>query len=358
MGKALKGEAIFDRTAAAAARLERERQNGGGSPPYAHARAGHLHDVASEALRGTAQRPDGANGKLKATVQELVSINEQLGRSRQELQSQNKQLNTVNRRLRGRIDELERVNNELNSLLARSEMATRERTMQLRALAFELTQAEESERQAIARDLHDDLGQLLSVAKLKLDRFRDGGFKADRGRVLEEVADLIGLADSSVRSLACQLSPAVLHELGLVPALQWLAEDLKKTYGLSVELSDDGAPKPLSQAARAVLFRAIRELLINVLRHAGVSKARVSARRVGDEIRVEVSDGGNGFSTDEIATQRHSGFGLSGVRERMSLLGGSVRISSTPGSGTEIRLSVPALTAEQAGEARRSARKP
>jgi signal transduction histidine kinase len=226
----------------------------------------------------------------------------------------------------------------------------------LRALAFELARAEENERQAIARDLHDDLGQLLSVAKLKLGKL-NGAPQADREQIVEELSGLIGRAESSVRSLAFQLSPAVLYELGLVPALQWLAEDVKKTYGLSVQVTDDGAPKPLSQSSRAVVFRAIRELLINVVKHAGVSTAFLGTRRVGNKIEVEVSDDGNGFAPTGIAAHSHGGFGLTSVRERMSFIGGNVKISSLPGNGTEIRLTAP-LSQDEAGEQHLDARSP
>ncbi len=232
-----------------------------------------------------------------------------------------------------------------------------ERTKQLQRLAFERARAEESERRAIARDLHDDLGQLLAVAKLKLTKLRAGDGKPAAEQVIAEVVDLIARAEGSIRSLAFQLSPPVLYELGLIPALQWLAEEMKKTYGLSVEVSDDAREKPLSQAARAIVFRAIRELLINVVRHAGVSKAYVSATRVGEGIEVAVTDDGNGFDSDTIAAQSGAGFGLTSVRERLSFIGGSVDISSMQGDGTEVTLRVPLQTGEKAAEESAESRK-
>jgi two-component system CheB/CheR fusion protein len=235
------------------------------------------------------------------------------------------------------------------------EQRVEERTKQVRALAFELTRTEEIERQAIARDLHDGLGQLLAVAKLRLRELKGNGGSAEFERETAEVEQLIGRAESTTRSLAFQLSPAVLYELGLVPALQWLTEDLAKTYGLSVELSDDGAPKPLSQSARAVVFRAIRELLINVVKHAGVQTAHVEMRRVGGQIEVEVSDDGSGFAADRVDAHAHTGFGLTTVRERLSFIGGNVEISSRPGSGTEVRFTAP-LSQDEGGEQRPGAR--
>jgi two-component system CheB/CheR fusion protein len=222
-----------------------------------------------------------------------------------------------------------------------------ERTRQLHRFAFELTRAEEIERQAIARDLHDDLGQLLMVFKLKLAKVQAGGDQADIARTLAELDELTTRAEQSVRSLAVQLSPPVLYELGLMPALDWLAEQMKADYGLSIELSGDDAPKELSQAVRAVLFRAIRELLINVARHAGVDMARVAVWPVSDSLLVTVSDAGVGFDADKAETEQEPSFGLQSVRERLAFVGGSVRIASKPGHGTEVTLTVPLQAGEQ-----------
>ncbi len=278
--------------------------------------------------------------------------------SARELLSQNKELKAAYELLRARVSELEASNQELDqskrvaeSLVDAGKMAAaalerrlEQRTRQMKTLAFELTRAEETERQAIARDLHDDLGQLLAVAKLRISKLRAGDGQTDPQQVIAEVEDLIGRAQQSTRSLAFQLSPAVLYELGLVPALQWLAEQMQQTYRLSVAIADDEAPKPLGQAARVILFRAIRELLINVIKHAGVSTARVATSNSNDRIEVTVSDDGAGFDLDRIEGQGPGGSGLKGVRERLSLIGGSVKVSSVQGRGTQIVLTAPLHT--------------
>jgi signal transduction histidine kinase len=142
----------------------------------------------------------------------------------------------------------------------------------------------------------------------------------------------------------------VLYELGLIPALEWLAERMKSDYGLSVELSGDPAAKGLGQVPRGILFRAIRELLINVARHAAVTTARVAARAVDDALVVTVSDAGVGFDVDRIAVEKKPSFGLESVRERLAYVGGRMQIASTPGRGTEVALTVP-LRAEPEPEA-------
>jgi two-component system, chemotaxis family, CheB/CheR fusion protein len=223
-----------------------------------------------------------------------------------------------------------------------------ERARNLRRFAFELTRAEEMERQAIARDLHDDLGQLLLLFKLKLAKLKPGSDQADVLRTVAELGELAVRAERSVRSLAVQLSPPVLYELGLIPALEWLAEQMITDYGLSIELIGDDAAKRLGQAPRGILFRAIRELLINIARHAGVTSARVATRPVDDALVVTVSDAGVGFDPDKIATEKKPSFGLDSVRERLAYVGGSMRIASKPGRGTEVTLTVPLQAQQQA----------
>jgi two-component system, chemotaxis family, CheB/CheR fusion protein len=279
-----------------------------------------------------------------------------------ELLAQNEELKAANEWLRREVNRLQAAYQELeqskraaDSLAYSGTMAAaalerrlEERTRQIKGLAFELTRAEEKERQAIACDLRDELGQLLAVARLRIGKLRAGDGQADLQDAIAEVDDLVVRAEQSICSLGLQLSPAVLHERGLIPALQWLAEEMKKTYGLSVELSDDEAPKPLGPVARAILFRAIRELLINVIKHAGVSTARVVAACSGDRIEVVVSDRGAGFDLDRTGPEGSGSFGLSGMRERLSLIGGSVKVLSRKGSGTEIILTGPLLPPQTA----------
>lgn len=214
-----------------------------------------------------------------------------------------------------------------------------ERTEQLRQLAVKTTLAEERERQAIAADLHDDLGQMLHVAKIKLGTLskslRDGCFSesliADMNAILSE-------ASGMVRSLTSQLSPPVLKDLGLVPALGWLADEMRRIYSLNVTVEDDGAPKPLSGAQSAILFRAVRELLINVSKHAQTDRAEVRVRHDDSQIVITVADKGIGMADPRGATHSPKGFGLSSLRERIAFLKGAVTIDSNPGGGTVVTL--------------------
>ena len=252
---------------------------------------------------------------------------------------------------RSDITGLKRVTEDLERHRHGLERLVAERTEQLRRLATEATLAEERERQAIARDLHDDLGQMLHVVRIKLDSLMRTVAEEARDPLCEVVA-LIGEASRMVRSLTSQLSPPVLTELGLVPALGWLAEEMERSYGLRVEIEDDGAPKALSPAQAAILFRAVRELLINVAKHAGVRRARVAARSVAGQLALTVADDGIGIADiEEVLSARH-GFGLASVRERVVFLGGSMEIRAAAGDGATVMLNMPLEPpTDRAGEA-------
>jgi signal transduction histidine kinase len=189
----------------------------------------------------------------------------------------------------------------------------------------------------IAHDLHDGVGQLLNVVKLKVAT----SMKADAPRAqMEEIAQIVDQANSAIRTLEFELSPPVLRELGLVAALTWLADEMQRQYKVKVSVVDDRAPKPLDQLSRAVVFRAARELLTNVARHAGSGCAQLEARRVGDSLELTVSDEGVGFDAKNFGAAAR-GLGLIGVRERIAAIGGSSELHSRCGTGTTVILRVP-----------------
>jgi two-component system CheB/CheR fusion protein len=226
------------------------------------------------------------------------------------------------------------------------EQKVRERTAQLRALAGELSLAEERERRSLAQDLHDDLGQVLAIVKHKLTALHGRGRSAGTAAELKTIEALIDQANKSMRTLAFQLSPPVLHTLGLIPALEWLAEEIERVYGLKVSLNDDGAAKPLDEAARTALFRAVRELLINVAKHAKAGAAEVTSLRASDQLTLAVSDDGSGFDYERAiaVAPGASGLGLMSVRERVEFIGGEMHVDSSPGAGTTVTIVAPLQT--------------
>ena len=220
------------------------------------------------------------------------------------------------------------------------ELRVLERTAQLRTLTMALSVTEERERRILAQDLHDDLGQVLALASIKLAVARKTNRSASVKELLEIIEALLNQANQSVRSLAFQLCPPVLYELGLVAGLEWLSEEMRSRYNLDVSLEDDGQPKPLDTAVCTILFRAVRELLINVSKHAEVSSASISATVCDDHIDLAVTDGGVGFDA-ETTRAKSPGFGILSIRERLFYIGGNSRIESTPGRGTRVLLSAP-----------------
>jgi len=233
------------------------------------------------------------------------------------------------------------------------ERLVEERTAQVRQLAMEATLADERERQAIASDLHDDLGQLLLVAKLKLEALAKAVPGSDSKPLITELGSLLGEASRTVRSLTSQLSPPVLNTLGLLPALHHLTKEMEDNFGLVVKLEDEGPPvlAPFPQAT--LLFRAIRELLINVVKHAGSKEALVRVSSQDGFLVLSVEDQGIGLQGLDTVLGMSRGFGLRHIRERLLQLGGALAVEALPGGGTRVSLTVPLpATLESTLEAR------
>lgn len=236
-----------------------------------------------------------------------------------------------------------RREHELNATRAMAvelERRVAQRTEQLHQLASDLEAAEERERRQIAHDLHDDLGQTLAAARIRLATLCDDQ-RTDVQSRAREVGSLIDEASRSIRSLAAQLAPAVLNEIGIAAALDWLGEEMERTFSLDIEVIDDGQPKPLSQDARSIVYRAVRELLINVAKHAGTDAAVVESECQDGMVVIRVSDKGRGYDPDQVIAGPHRGLGLISVRERMSFIGGTVDIRTALGGGTQGILTVP-----------------
>lgn len=212
----------------------------------------------------------------------------------------------------------------------------------LAAAMLQLTVVEEQERRAIATDLHDDLSQLLAAAKIRMRILaKQDGF-AEYLQALQEIVELVEQADQSARSLSFQISPPMLFDLGLVPALQSLAEELHKVHRLTAIVHDDGKRQDLSPTTRSILYRATRELLINVAKHAKVDVADVDVRTTDGLLIISVTDSGVGF--DRQLIEKHAsvpGFGLVSMRERLRLIGGQFEIDTHPGDGTVATLIMP-----------------
>jgi signal transduction histidine kinase len=222
---------------------------------------------------------------------------------------------------------------------------------QLRSLVSALTWAEERERRRIARDLHDSVGQNLALLQMKLSTLRSSGLSPAFSECLDEVWSLADQALQQTRSLTFDLSPPVLHEMGFGAAVEWLVEEVQKRHGLPVRLEGDDLDAPLDENGRMLLFRTVRELLMNVVRHARAHCATISIRREGDGLCIEVVDDGVGFDASGVALGRNGAgrFGLFSIRERLEGLGGRFDVASRPGLGTRVTLWTPLSCDRAAG---------
>ena len=231
-----------------------------------------------------------------------------------------------------------------NAERKRAQQRAREYQAQLKSLALQSSLAEERERHRIATELHDRIGQSLAVSKIKLDALHHSVLSGEAGEVLEDVCNALGQAIAQTRSLTFDLSSPILHELGLEAAIDsWLAEQIEAKYHISTEFVDDGQPKLLDDDVRALLFRNVRELLMNVVRHANASKVKVSVWRADNQMHISVQDNGVGFEPAEALAKgvREGKYGLFSVKERLEQLGGRVEIESAPDRGCKVTMTVP-----------------
>jgi PAS domain S-box-containing protein len=218
---------------------------------------------------------------------------------------------------------------------------------ELHALTAYLESVREEERTRIARELHDELGQTLTAVKMDLAWVRDrltGNDLAASAAVLQEKVRGIGqLIDDTIqlgRRLATELRPGVLDDLGLVAALEWLAEDFQRRYKISCGfISEKEELEPGWERATAV-FRIAQEALTNVVRHANATNVGIGLRTDADAMILEIEDNGIGISEPSAPPEHHT-LGLLGMRERAKHLGGSLEITSEPGKGTRVTARIP-----------------
>jgi PAS domain S-box-containing protein len=240
-------------------------------------------------------------------------------------------------------DQLRELNATLEARVRERTAVSERRTNQLRALTAELVLAEERERQRLAQLLHDHIQQLLVAAKMSASaahrQATEPSLKTENARVLE----LLEQAIAASRSLAMELSPPALRDEGLLAGVKWLAKWMQETHGLAVEVVAPDPDAPLPQELRRIGFNAVRELLFNVVKHAGVKSARVTiaADPLGN-LHIVVADDGKGFDAALPATGAVCcSFGLFNIRERLAFLDGHLDIDSAPGRGTRISLTLP-----------------
>ncbi len=296
------------------------------SSPLAQKKSADLWEVSLWLAREVEQR-----GRAEASLRTISGRLEKLVEDRTE------ELQEVNSKLQQEIQERRQYELKLEKYQKR-----------LRAVASEILAVEERQRRQIAVDLHDRIGQSLSVSRMGLDSIQELETSDEVRREVVRVSEILRQTLQDTRTLTFELCPPVLHELGLGAALEWLAEMMKERYNLQVDVDCESLTAYTGSSILTLAFRALRELLMNVVRHSGTGAARVTVRHLDEQLNVCVSDRGQGFETQklEIENDQAGGFGLFSIQERIKNIGGSMYIDSAVGSGTTITLIIPLGTPE------------
>lgn len=293
-----------------------------------------LTQAAQRIAGGDLERPIviDEGGEIGVLAEKLETMRARLAASFEEIQAWNDELEE---RVRQRTEELERLN-----------AALREQEAVRRQLLARVISAQEEERMRIARELHDETGQVLASLVVSLKAI-ERSLPAELIQVQERVARTRTLVEETVtdiRRMIAGLRPGALDELGLVSAIRWIAEN--QLASLDVEYDVTASPScddDLPNVLETVLFRISQEAITNVARHAQASTVQISLRQQEGGIHLTIEDDGQGFDPDEVqpAANDARGLGLAGMRERASLVDGTVHISSQPGRGTRIDVVVP-----------------
>jgi signal transduction histidine kinase len=248
-----------------------------------------------------------------------------------------------------RIRLLERRSEEQHG---RTEQAEEE----MRRLSNQLVKTQEEERKNLSRELHDELGQMLTALRMEVgraERAQASGSPAFAATMAESKS-LIEQIMRSVRDLAMGLRPSMLDDLGLQPALAWQTREFARRYNVPVNLTVEGDLERLPDPHRTCVFRVVQEALTNCAKHSGATGIEISVVGRGDQLNVSVSDNGIGVKN----AARHTGLGLTGIKERVKEMHGSTSIQTRPGGGTvlQITLPVPAAGGSKEPDLARSAR--
>jgi two-component system sensor histidine kinase UhpB len=226
----------------------------------------------------------------------------------------------------------------------RAEEVLRDSEMKLRLLTSQILTAQEDERKRISRELHDELGQSLTILKLNLRAAsRQLREPSEAKEELDSMSLYLDEVIDKVRRLSRALCPAILEDLGLVPALHYLINEFNKYYEIDHYFDLEGLDHLFEKEAQIIIFRIFQETLTNIARHAQASKVRLAVQESEGVVLFEVEDNGRGFEVGQILGRpaMDKGLGLAALDERAKMLGGSLRIWSQKGKGTRITCAVP-----------------
>ena len=209
--------------------------------------------------------------------------------------------------------------------------------------ASQILHAQEQERKRIARELHDETSQVLTSLLISLALLEEAVTETEARKRISETRTLAHQTLRAVRNLSIDLRPSALDDLGLLPALRWYIKEYQQKCGIEVELTTSGFKERLPAEMETALYRIVQESLTNTAKHAQATKVWVSMKQDGAQAQARVRDNGRGFDAHAVLKTpwQDRGLGLAGMLERASLLDGSVQITSAPGEGTTIDVTIP-----------------
>ncbi len=260
--------------------------------------------------------------------------------------------NEMEQKVKDRTEELSKLNKSLeDEIIERKKIEEKIKKYQeeLRKMTLELSLAEERERRVIASNLHDHIGQALAIIKLKLSALQGNAIFCGFEQNIIEIRKLLDQTIQYTRNLTFELSPPVLYELGLIAAIEWLAEQSPVKYGFKVNVITEGNSIDLTDEIQIILFKAIRELLLNSAKHGNATLVKIYIKWYEYKIELNIDDNGTGFDSKAIESTsiRNTGFGLFSIRERIKYLGGYFNISSEPSQGIKVKIVVPIKTSDK-----------
>jgi signal transduction histidine kinase len=319
------------------------------------------HGRAVTALMSSMDLADMRNGSLKRAGRFFVEALSPMERAQRDAREINWQLRQQNDTLRRLSIELAKESRRLKSEVDRRKVGEsairngkeRYRTLflesqimqkKLRQMTRQIIMAQEEERKEISRELHDEVVQTLVGINVELSALGKGasvGLHALKAKIAR-TQRLVENSVNAVHRFARELRPAVLDDLGLIPALHAYSKSLAERKKLKIQMTAFGGVEALGGAKRTVLFRVAQEALTNVARHAQATQVRMSISEISGAIRMEICDNGRSFNVKKaFGAKNPKRLGLIGMKERVEMVGGNLTIESEPGKGTTVRAEIP-----------------
>ncbi|MFA6561176.1 MAG: histidine kinase [Verrucomicrobiia bacterium] len=296
-------------------------------------RAGTFFAEATVPLEETHRLALEANARLRQANRTLNQRTVELATSNRELKKEIAQRETVEKTLR-------QSKQRFRQLLEQSQLLQE----QLRHLTHEILSTQEEERKKISRELHDVIAQVLTGINVQLATLKTGAAVNTKGlnRNISRTQRLVEQSVDIVHRFARELRPAVLDDLGLIPALHSFMKTFTKNTGIRVSLTAFAGVEKLDITKRTVLFRITQEAMTNVARHAQASRVEMSLRKLPNDVGMKIKDNGKSFDVERVLhARKNKRLGLLGMRERVEMIGGKFMVKSTPGHGTTIQAQIP-----------------